>query len=108
VGAEPGQRAPPVLFHAPRCDVALPAPHSQPTIAKGTRWPSARLNLALGCDLIVASDEAPLLEIFARRGLSDRLGGSYLWPRTDRAAQAKELAFFADIISARRPKRWDS
>ena len=36
----------------------------------------AGLNLALGCDLIVALGAGALLEIFARRGLSVDFGGS--------------------------------
>ena len=46
----------------------------KPTIAKVNGVAAgAGCNLALGCDLIVASDEARFTEIFARRGLTDRL-----------------------------------
>jgi 2-(1,2-epoxy-1,2-dihydrophenyl)acetyl-CoA isomerase len=73
-----------------------------PTIAKvGGVAAGAGLNLALGCDLIVASDEARFSEIFARRGLSIDFGGSWLLPRLIGLHKAKELAFFADIISAK-------
>jgi 2-(1,2-epoxy-1,2-dihydrophenyl)acetyl-CoA isomerase len=61
----------------------------------------AGLNLALGCDLIVASDEARFSEIFARRGLSIDFGGSWLLPRLIGLHKAKELAFFAEVISAK-------
>jgi enoyl-CoA hydratase/carnithine racemase len=84
-------------------DVAL-ALHRlpQPTIAKvGGVAAGAGANLALGCDLIVAADEARFSEIFARRGLSVDAGGSWLLPRLVGLHRAKELAFFADIISAK-------
>jgi len=84
-------------------DVAL-ALHRlpQPTIAKvGGVAAGAGANLAFGCDLIVASDEARFTEIFARRGLTIDFGGSWLLPRLIGLHKAKELAFFADIISAK-------
>jgi enoyl-CoA hydratase/carnithine racemase len=61
----------------------------------------AGMNLALGCDLIVASDTARFSEIFARRGLSIDFGGSWLLPRLVGMHRAKELALFADIVSAK-------
>jgi len=61
----------------------------------------AGMNLALACDLIVASDTARFSEIFARRGLSIDFGGSWLLPRLIGMHRAKELAFLADIISAK-------
>jgi len=74
----------------------------QPTIAKvGGVAAGAGANLAFGCDLIVASDEARFTEIFARRGLTIDFGGSWLLPRLIGLHKAKELAFFADIISAK-------
>lgn len=75
---------------------------AQPVIAKVTGVAAgAGCNLALGCDLIVASDEARFSEIFARRGLSIDFGGSWLLPRLVGMHKAKELALFADIISAK-------
>jgi len=74
----------------------------QPVIAKvGGVAVGAGANLAFGCDLIVASDEARFSEIFARRGLSVDFGGSWVLPRLVGMHRAKELAFFADIISAK-------
>jgi enoyl-CoA hydratase/carnithine racemase len=65
----------------------------------------AGLNLALGCDLIAASDTARLSEIFARRGLSLDLGGSWLLPRLVGLHRAKELALLAEMISAEQAER---
>jgi enoyl-CoA hydratase/carnithine racemase len=61
----------------------------------------AGANLAFGCDLIVAAEDARFSEIFSRRGLSIDFGGSFVLPRLVGLHKAKELAFFADIISAK-------
>ncbi|WP_280490240.1 enoyl-CoA hydratase/isomerase family protein [Nocardia carnea] len=72
-----------------------------PTIAKvdgvavGAGW-----NLALGCDLVVATDRARFSQIFVRRALSLDLGGSWLLPRLVGLQKAKEIAFFGDMYSA--------
>ena len=73
----------------------------QPTIAKvrGVAV-GAGCNLALGCDLVVASQTARFSEIFARRGLSLDFGGSWLLPRRIGMHRAKELALLAEIIGA--------
>jgi 2-(1,2-epoxy-1,2-dihydrophenyl)acetyl-CoA isomerase len=84
-------------------DVAL-ALHRvpKPTIAKvGGIAAGAGCNLALGCDLIVASEDARFSEIFSRRGLSIDFGGSWVLPRLIGLHRAKELAFFAEIVSAK-------
>ena len=73
----------------------------KPTIAKvGGVAAGAGCNLALGCDLVVASEAARFSEIFARRALSVDFGGSWVLPRLVGLHKAKELAFFADILSA--------
>lgn len=74
----------------------------QPTIAKvrGVAV-GAGMNMALSCDLIVASDDARFSEIFATRGLSIDFGGSWLLPRLIGMQRAKELTLLADIIDAR-------
>ena len=61
----------------------------------------AGMNLALGCDLILAAETARFSEIFAKRGLSIDFGGSWLLPRLVGMHRAKELALFGDIISAK-------
>ena len=73
----------------------------QPTIAAVNGIAAgAGANLALGCDLILAAESARFSQIFAKRGLSIDFGGSWLLPRLVGLHKAKELAFFADIISA--------
>jgi 2-(1,2-epoxy-1,2-dihydrophenyl)acetyl-CoA isomerase len=49
---------------------------------------------------VVASENARFSEIFSKRGLSLDFGGSWLLPRRVGLHKAKELALFADIISA--------
>lgn len=83
-------------------DVAL-ALHelSVPTIAKVTGVAvGAGWNLALGCDLVVATPESTFCQIFSKRGLSIDLGGSWLLPKIVGLQQAKRLALLADTIDA--------
>ncbi len=73
----------------------------KPTIAKvGGIAAGAGMSMALGCDLIVASDTARFSQIFSKRGLSIDFGASWLLPRMIGLHRAKELTFFADIIDA--------
>jgi 2-(1,2-epoxy-1,2-dihydrophenyl)acetyl-CoA isomerase len=65
----------------------------------------AGCNLALGCDLIVASERARFSEIFSKRGLSVDFGGSWLLPRLVGLHRAKELVFLADVIDATEAER---
>ncbi|HYD08777.1 MAG TPA: enoyl-CoA hydratase [Acidimicrobiales bacterium] len=83
-------------------DVCLALHHiPKPTIAKvGGVAAGAGCNMALGCDLVVASSDARFSEIFARRGLSIDFGGSWVLPRLVGLHKAKELALLADIVSA--------
>ena len=56
--------------------------------------------LALFCDLVIASEDARFIEIFVRRGLAVDSGGGWLLPRLIGLPKAKELVFFGDAISA--------
>ena len=60
----------------------------------------AGCNLALGCDIVVASDRARFSEIFAKRGLTVDFGGSWVLPRLVGMHRAKELVLLADVIDA--------
>ncbi|GCB52671.1 enoyl-CoA hydratase/isomerase family protein [Streptomyces sp. NL15-2K] len=72
-----------------------------PTVAKVTGVAvGAGWNLALGCDLVVATPTATFSQIFARRGLSLDLGGSWLLPRLVGLQQAKRLALLAETLDA--------
>jgi 2-(1,2-epoxy-1,2-dihydrophenyl)acetyl-CoA isomerase len=60
----------------------------------------AGCNLALGCDLVYASDRARFSEIFVKRALSLDFGGSWVLPRRVGLHRAKELALLAEVIGA--------
>ena len=73
----------------------------KPTIAKVRGIAAgAGCSMALQCDLVVASDTARFSEIFSRRGLSLDGGSSWLLPRLVGLQRAKEIAYFADVLSA--------
>lgn len=59
----------------------------------------AGMNLALGCDIVIAADRARFSEIFVRRGLTLDFGGSWLLPRIVGMQRAKELALTGRIVS---------
>ena len=65
----------------------------------------AGLNLALGCDLVIASDRARFSEIFSKRGLVVDFGGSWVLPRLIGMHRAKELVLLADVIDAAEAER---
>jgi enoyl-CoA hydratase/carnithine racemase len=72
-----------------------------PTVAKVTGVAvGAGWNLALGCDLVVATPESTFSQIFSKRGLSVDLGGSWLLPKIVGLQQAKRLVLLADTIDA--------
>ena len=58
------------------------------------------MNLALGCDVVVATDRARFSEIFVRRGLTLDLGGTWLLPRIVGLARAREIALTGRIVAA--------
>lgn len=58
------------------------------------------MNLALGCDVVVATDRARFSEIFVRRGLTLDLGGTWLLPRVVGLARARDIALTGRIVDA--------
>ncbi len=60
----------------------------------------AGMNLAIGCDVVVAADTARFSQIFVRRGLTIDSGGTWLLPRLAGLQRAKDLALSGRIIDA--------
>jgi enoyl-CoA hydratase/carnithine racemase len=74
---------------------------SKPTIAAVDGVAAgAGMNLAIGCDIVLASDRARFTEVFVRRGLNVDFGGTWILPRRIGLARAKELALTGRILEA--------
>jgi enoyl-CoA hydratase/carnithine racemase len=76
-------------------DLTIPTIAKVTGVAVGAGW-----NLALGCDLVVATPESRFCEVFSKRGLSVDLGGSWLLPKLVGLQQAKRLVLLAETIDA--------
>lgn len=57
------------------------------------------MDLALGCDLRIASTEAKLAAVFTKRGVLPESGGSWLLPRLIGWAKAAEVCFRGRVLS---------
>jgi 2-(1,2-epoxy-1,2-dihydrophenyl)acetyl-CoA isomerase len=66
----------------------------------------AGCQLALSCDLIIASDQASFWEIFVHRGLPLEGGGAWILPKLTSLARAKELALLGKPLPAAEAERW--
>ena len=60
----------------------------------------AGMNLALACDMRIASTAAKFSQAFVKRGLAPDWGGSWLLPRVVGTAKACELIFTGEAIDA--------
>jgi 2-(1,2-epoxy-1,2-dihydrophenyl)acetyl-CoA isomerase len=65
----------------------------------------AGCNLALACDLRVASEEAKFIQSFVRVGLAPDSGGSFILPRLVGVSKAMELLLLGDTVDAKEAQR---
>lgn len=74
---------------------------SKPTIAAvDGASVGAGMNLALGCDMVLATTRARFAELFVRRGLTVDFGGTWLLPRVVGLQRAKELCLSGRMVEA--------
>jgi 2-(1,2-epoxy-1,2-dihydrophenyl)acetyl-CoA isomerase len=59
-------------------------------------------HIAFACDLVIASDSAKFIEVFARRGLTADGLGTWLLPRLIGLQRARELILLAEDVSPQR------
>lgn len=60
------------------------------------------MDLALGCDIRIASENAKMGAVFAKRGVLPESGGCWYLPRLLGWARAAEVAFLGDVLDAQK------
>jgi 2-(1,2-epoxy-1,2-dihydrophenyl)acetyl-CoA isomerase len=66
----------------------------------------AGANLALVCDITIATESASFIQAFTRIGLIPDAGGTWILPRSIGMQKAMGAALFADRITARQADDW--
>ncbi|PZQ99427.1 MAG: 2-(1,2-epoxy-1,2-dihydrophenyl)acetyl-CoA isomerase [Cereibacter sphaeroides] len=66
----------------------------------------AGANLALACDVVIATESASFIQAFTRIGLIPDAGGTWTLPRQIGSARAMGAMLFADRIGARQAADW--
>lgn len=66
----------------------------------------AGANLALACDIVIASEDAAFIQSFSRIGLVPDTGGTFFLPRLVGLSRATALMFLGEKVSATRALEW--
>lgn len=66
----------------------------------------AGANIALACDLVIATRSASFIQAFSKLGLVPDSGGTWFLPRLVGTARAMGLAFLGDKLSAEQAAQW--
>lgn len=66
----------------------------------------AGANVALACDIVLASSAASFIQAFAKLGLIPDSGGTFFLPRLIGTARATALIMLADKVTAAQAKEW--
>jgi len=66
----------------------------------------AGANIALACDIVIATKSASFIQAFCKIGLVPDSGGTYFLPRLVGSARAMGLAFFGDRVTAEQAAEW--
>jgi 2-(1,2-epoxy-1,2-dihydrophenyl)acetyl-CoA isomerase len=74
---------------------------TKPTVAAVDGYAvGAGMNLALGCDIVIATERARFAEVFVKRGLTLDFGGTWVLPRLVGLSRAKDLALTGRMVDA--------
>ena len=85
------QASPPIVLHT--TDKPVICALNGPAAGYG-------MDIALGCDMRIASTKSKLAAVFAKRGVLPESGGTWLLPRLIGWAKAAEVAFRGQTLSA--------
>ena len=66
----------------------------------------AGANLALACDIVIASEDASFIQSFSKVGLVPDTSGTFFLPRLVGPARATALMFMAEKVSANQALAW--
>ncbi|MYM70043.1 2-(1,2-epoxy-1,2-dihydrophenyl)acetyl-CoA isomerase [Pseudoduganella sp. FT55W] len=66
----------------------------------------AGANIALACDIVLATQSASFVEVFCKLGLIPDTGGTYFLPRLVGSARAMGLAMLGEKLSAEKAEAW--